>query len=83
MKPTHVMVACPIECTRCNNTGKVDEHSFAYGNGCPDCLGERFTTRRITLREFADLFTWGTACDGNSQDQIIMPRTDRDGGATG
>lgn len=79
MTPTHVMVACPVDCKWCNNTGKV-AHSFVHGpNGpiCPECNGAKFVQKQITLAEFADLFTWGTETDGRTyRRDVIIPRSE-------
>lgn len=66
MRPTHVMVAVPVDCQKCGGTGEV-EYGFAVTirpDGtrycvCPNCRGAKFSQYAMTLEDFAKLFTYG------------------------
>lgn len=72
-RPTHVMVASPMQCDVCKGTGK---HPPGYLCGktlinrrgeqlCPECGGATLQQHWITLEEFAKLFTYGETYDSH------------------
>jgi len=76
MRPTHVMVASPVDCKKCGGTGEV-KYGFSVSvrpDGtrycvCPDCRGSKFTQYAMPLEEFAKLFTYGQTIDFVSLDE--------------
>jgi len=56
-------------CERCKSAGVVPGLA-QRAVLCPDCQGHKVVTRRLSLEEFAKLFTWGKTLYTDSAGQL-------------